>query len=104
MTVTDDRALLSASWTVTVAQTDFANGAQTIPATDASYQPGTITTTGTITVTPTNLTLANTAQSAVTGSDGVGDNTASWDPSVGVAVPASAVAGVYTGTLTHSVS
>ena len=46
VTVTDDRALLTASWTVTAAETDFANGAQTIPASDASYAPGTITTTG----------------------------------------------------------
>jgi predicted component of type VI protein secretion system len=104
MTVTDDRALLSASWTVTVAETDFANGGQVIPATDATYTPGTITTTGVITVTTTNLTLANTAQAAVTGTAGVGDNTASWDPSVAVNVPASAVGGLYTGTLTHSVS
>ena len=57
VTVMDDRALASASWTVTAAETDFSNGAQTIPATDASYIAGTITTTGTITVTPTNLTL-----------------------------------------------
>ena len=41
---------------------------------------------------------------AVTGTEGVGDNTASWDPALSVAVPASAVAGTYTGTLTHSVA
>ena len=104
VTVTDDRALVSANWTVTAAETDFANGAQTIPATDASYEPGTITTTGTITVTPTSVTLANSAENVVTGSAGVGDNTATWDPTVAVAVPASAVAGTYTGTLTQSVN
>jgi hypothetical protein len=103
VTVTDDRALLSASWTVTVAETDFANGAQTIPATDASYAPGTITTTGVITVIPTSVTLANSAQTVVTGTDGVGDNTATWDPTVAVTVPATAAAGTYTGTLTHSI-
>jgi hypothetical protein len=103
VTVTDDRALLAASWTVTVAETDFANGAQTIPATDASYAPGTITTTGVITVIPTSVTLANSAQTVVTGTDGVGDNTATWDPTVAVTVPATAAAGTYTGTLTHSI-
>lgn len=103
-TVTDDRALLSASWTVTAAETDFANGISTIPATDADYTVGTVTTTGTITVTPTNITLSNTAQTVLTGSDGVGDNTASWDPTIAVNVPASAVGGLYTGTLTQSVS
>lgn len=103
-TVTDDRALLSASWTVTAAETDFANGSQSIPASDAAYDPGTITTTGTITATGTPVTLSNSAQTVVTGSAGVGDNTASWDPTIAVAVPASAVGGLYSGTLTQSVS
>ena len=103
VSATDDRALLSASWTVTAAETDFANGTQTIPATDASYAPGTITTTGVITVTPTSVSLANSAQTVVTGTDGVGDNTATWDPTVAVTVPATAAAGTYTGTLTHSI-
>ncbi|MFJ9842425.1 hypothetical protein ACIRYZ_18470 [Kitasatospora sp. NPDC101155] len=103
-TVTDNRALLSATWTVTAAETDFANGTQTIPATDATYSAGTVTTTGTITVTTTNVTLSNSAQTVVTGTAGVGDNTASWDPTVAVNVPASAVGGTYTGTLTQSVA
>ncbi|MET8629649.1 hypothetical protein ABZW30_38980 [Kitasatospora sp. NPDC004669] len=103
-TVTDDRALASASWTVTAAETDFVNGASTIPATNATYSVGTVTTTGTITVTTTNVTLSNAAQTVLTGSAGVGDNTASWDPTVAVSVPAGAVAGTYTGTLTQSVA
>ncbi|MFH8387377.1 hypothetical protein ACH4E7_41835 [Kitasatospora sp. NPDC018058] len=103
-TVIDDRALASASWTVMAAETNFANGASTIPATNATYSAGTVTTTGTITVTPTNVTLSNAAQTVLTGSGGVGDNTASWDPTVAVNVPASAVAGTYTGTLTQSVA
>ncbi|MFF2548938.1 hypothetical protein ACFVUY_41150 [Kitasatospora sp. NPDC058063] len=104
VTVTDDRALLSASWTVTASETDFTNGSSTVPATRATYTVGTVTTTGTITVTPTNVTLSNSPQVVVTGSAGVGDNTASWDPTVGVSVPASAIGGTYTGTLTHSVA
>jgi hypothetical protein len=103
-TVTDDRALLSASWTVSAAATDFASGPQAIPAGDATYTPGTVTTTGTITVTPTPITLSNSAQIILTGSSGVGDNTASWDPTVSVSVPPSAVGGTYTGTLTQSVA
>ena len=108
VTVTDARALLSASWTVTVSSTDFTTGgatpSETIPSTDVGYDPGAITTTGTITATGTPLTLSATATPTVTGTAGVGDNTASWDPSVSVAVPASSVGGVYTGTVTHSVS
>lgn len=104
MSVVDNRALLSASWTVTVACTDFANGASVIPVSNASYSPGTITTTGTITVTPTPVTLSNSAQPTLTGSAGVGDNTASWNPTVSINIPASAIGGLYTGTVTHSVS
>lgn len=104
VTVTDDRALASASWAVTAAENDFTAGAQAIPASDASYMPGAIATTGTITVTGTSLTLANSAQDTATGPAGVGDNTASWDPVVSVHVPADAAGGTYTGTLTQSVS
>jgi len=104
VTVTDDRALVSASWTVTAAETDFTNGSATVPATDATYAPGSVTTTGTITVTPTNVTLSNSPQVVVTGTAGVGDNTASWNPTIAVNVPPSAVGGNYTGTLTQSVA
>lgn len=103
-TVTDNRALASASWTVTAAETDFTSGVNTIPATAASYSLGTVTTTGTITVTPTDITLSNSAQTVLTASAGVGDNTASWDPAVSVAIPPSAVGGLYSGTLTQSAS
>jgi hypothetical protein len=106
--VTDDRALLSASWTTTASSTAWTTGggtpAETIPATDVGYDPGTVTTTGTITATGTPITLAGTAAPVVTGTSGVGDNTASWNPNLAVAVPAAAVGGVYTGTLTQSVS
>ena len=50
------------------------------------------------------MTLSGSAQVVLTGSAGVGDNTASWDPEIAVSVPASAVGGVYAGTLTQSVS
>ncbi|MFC9075655.1 hypothetical protein ACFTY7_01095 [Streptomyces sp. NPDC057062] len=104
VTVTDDRALAFASWTATAAETDFTNGASTIPATNANYDPGSITTTGTITATGTPVTLSHTATPVVTGTDGVGDNTATWNPTVTVNVPAGAIGGAYTGTLTQSVA
>jgi hypothetical protein len=106
--VTDARALISASWTATASSTNFTTGggtpAETIPATDANYNPGPITTTGTITATGTDVTLSNAAQTVVAGTAGSGDNTASWDPTIAVAVPATAVGGLYTATLTQSVS
>jgi hypothetical protein len=108
VTVTDDRALLSASWTTTASSSDWTMGSatptETIAAADVGYDPGSITTTGTITATGTPITLSGTATPVVTGTAGVGDNTATWDPTISVAVPASAVGGTYTGTLTQSVS
>jgi|SRR5579863_9602283 len=108
VSVTDDRALLTAAWTAVASASPWTTGgatpAETIPAGDVGYAPGSITTTGTITATGTSITLAGTAAPVVTGSAGVGDDTATWDPTLAVAVPASAVGGVYTGTLTESVS
>lgn len=108
VTVTDNRALLAASWTTTVSSTSFVTGGgtapETIPASDATYAPGTVTTTGTITATPSSITLSGTAQTVVAGTAGVGDNTATWNPTMAVSAPAAAVGGTYTGTIAHSVS
>ena len=113
--VTDDRALLTASWIATASASSWTTGggtpAETIPVTDVGYSVGPITTTGTITATATNRPagaaagdLSGAPQAVVTGTAGVGDNTAGWDPAISVAVPAFAVGGIYTGTLTQSVS
>jgi hypothetical protein len=114
VTVTDDRALDAASWIVTASATDWTTGAgtlvETIPATDVSYDPGTITPSGVITVAGFPTTLANAAvgpavdPTVVAGTAGVGDNGATWDPTISVAVPGDAVAGDYVGTLTQSVT
>lgn len=108
VTVTDDRALLSASWTATASSTDFTTGgatpAETIPASDVAYGPGTITTAGTITATGSDITLSGESQTVVAGTAGVGNNTATWNPLITVSVPAGAVSGIYTGTLTQSVA
>jgi hypothetical protein len=105
--VTDNRAALSATWTAVASSTGFTTGAasatETIPASDATYTPGAITTTGTVTATGTAITLSGTPQTVVTAT-GSGNSTASWDPTIAVAVPAAAVGGTYTGTLTQSVS
>ena len=115
-TVTDDRALDVATWAVTASSTDWTvvggtgSAPETIPAGDVTYTPGTITTSGTITATGTPTVLANAAilpgvdPTVVAGTAGVGDNGATWDPTISVAVPASAVAGDYVGTLTQSVT
>jgi hypothetical protein len=115
VSVTDGRALLAAAWTATASASAWTTGtgtpAETIPVSDVSYTVGPITTTGTITATGTDLgagagpgDLTGAPQQVVTGSAGVGDNSATWSPTLAVGVPASAVGGVYTGTLTQSVS
>jgi hypothetical protein len=109
VTVNDNRALLSASWTATASASNFTTGGgtanETVPATDIRYTVGTITDTGTITTAGTNLTPMTTAdQTVVTGSAGDGDNAASWNPTLAVAVPGTTVTGVYSGTITHSVA
>jgi hypothetical protein len=108
VTVTDDRALLSATWTTTASSTAWTTGGgtpnETIPASDVGYDPGSVTTTGTITATGTPITLAAAPVPVVTGTSGVGNNTATWNPAIAVAVPASAVGGAYSGTLTQSVA
>jgi hypothetical protein len=108
--VTDDRASLAASWTVSVSSSDFTTGAatvpETVPAADVTYTAGTFFTTGTITVTatPAALTLSNEAQQDIFGTAGIGNNSATWNPTLAVALPAQAVTGTYTGTLTQSVA
>jgi len=107
--VTDNRASLAASWTVSVSSSDFTTGgataAETIPAADITYTAGSFFTTGTITVTatPATLTLSNTGAPDVFGTAGVGDNSATWNPTIDVAIPSAAVTGTYTATLTQSV-
>jgi large repetitive protein len=108
--VTDNRALAAASWTATVSASSFTTGtgtaAQTIPAGDAFYDISGLTgTTGTARFAFTPVTnLSGAAQSVVTATNASGTNSASWNPTVVVNVPAAAVAGGYTGTITESVS
>ena len=109
MVVTDLRATLGGSWTVTASSTDWTTGGgttlSTIPAGDATYDPGTITTTGTSSAATGGhlITLSGEPQDVVTATV-TGNNTASWDPTIAVAVPDAAVGGAYTATLTQSVA
>jgi len=108
VSVNDQRALLSAAWTVTASSSDFITGtglpAQTIPAGDVNYDPGFITKTGNVTVTGDDITLSSSSQPVVVASSGVGDNSASWNPALTVSIPNAAVFGTYTATLAHSIS
>ncbi|MFI7439891.1 hypothetical protein [Nonomuraea indica] len=114
VTVVDDRAALTATWIASVTATDFTTGggtaAETVPNTAVRYWSGPATsTTGTGTFVAGQLNAASavvldqtrTAFSKTTGS---GNNSAVWTPTVVVDIPTGAVAGLYTGTVSHSVA
>nr|MDT0662702.1 hypothetical protein [Micromonospora sp. DSM 115978] len=112
--VTDLRAAATATWTATVVATSFTTDAatpdETIPTNAISYWSGPATaTTGTGTFVPGQLTSGdavtlNTPRTAFSKTSGAGNNTATWNPTLEVAVPQGAVGGLYSGTVTHSIA
>ena len=83
----------------------------TVPATPALPLPSSVGLTPTLTdnaaggislAIPSLTPPVGAAIVTVAGFDG--DNGATWSPEISVAVPATAVAGIYTGTVTHSVT
>ncbi len=113
VTVSDQRAALNASWTATVIASDFttggATGPETIPNINVLYWSGPATaTTGTGSFTPGqaaagNAQIINVPSTAFSLTGGNGVNSATWNPTLEINVPAGAVAGTYTGTVTHTV-
>ena len=107
--VTDDRGF-GADWTATVASTGFATGtgtpAETIPAADAQYLIGALAeAVGPATFTPVPaIQLSAEPQAVVSATNVAGNTSVSWDPTIEVSVPDSAIGGDYTATITHSVS
>ena len=107
--VTDDRGF-GADWTATVSGTSFATGAgspaETIPVTNAEYDITALgATTGSATFTPVPVTQLSTGPQPVVSATNVAGNTSvSWDPTIQVSIPSTAVGGDYTATITHSVS
>jgi alpha-tubulin suppressor-like RCC1 family protein len=114
VTVTDNRALGSASWTAMVSSTSFTTGAggtgQVIPASSVTYWSGPATaTSGSGTFTPgqaaaVNAVSLSNSRTAFSLSGGGGVNSASWNPTISVSVPTSVTAGTYTATITQSVA
>lgn len=103
--VSDARSAAAGSgWVASVISTAFTPPAgPTIAASLVGYTAGTITKVGTATYTandPGNLTGV---VAAVTATGITGDNSATWNPTINVAVPGATVAAVYSATITHSV-
>jgi hypothetical protein len=113
VTVSDQRGATAGTWTATVSATNFTTGsatpAQTITTSNVFYWSGPATsTTGTVTDTPGQSSASakqslSSSRTAFT-STGSGNNSATWNPTVVVTIPAAAVTGTYTGTVTHSVA
>jgi hypothetical protein len=104
--VTDSRGAPAGSgWTAAATSTAFAQAAgPSISAASVGYTAGEITHTGTASLTANDPTNLADVSPVVTATQVSGDNTATWDPTIHVTVGANMPAGVYSGTITHSVS
>lgn len=114
VSVTDARGALLGSWTASASSTDFTTGTatadETIGKANAAYWSGAATaSSGTAVFLPGQAAALNaqdmsTARTAFSASGTVGNNSASWNPTVTVTIPSAAVAGTYSATITHSVA
>ncbi|OHV33442.1 hypothetical protein CC117_22480 [Parafrankia colletiae] len=107
VTVIDNRGTAAPSWVANVSTTNFnapaGSGLPPIPVANIHYNPGTVTrVNNTGTATAVDFTLELTPVQTVTATGGPGTNSASWNPTLTVDIPAAAVAGNYTATVTHS--
>ena len=111
VTATDNRGQSGGGWTAQASSTVFSNTITpaAAPITTATYASGFSTsTTGSAvflpgqTTTPSALSAA--AVTVFSASATGGNNSASWNPTIVVNLPAHAISGSYTGTVTHSVS
>jgi hypothetical protein len=81
-----------------------------VPPGQISYWSGPETaTTGAGTFTPGQQTAAeqvvlDAPRTAFSKESGDGNNAASWNPTLVIAIPADAIGGLYSGTVTHSVA
>lgn len=115
VTATDSGTLLLLpSFRATVSSTDFITGSggasRTIGKGSISYWSGPVTTSsGAQTPVPGQATAAlaealSTSRTAFSSSGLVATISTTWNPTIVVAIPPGAVAGTYTGTITHSVA
>jgi len=103
--VNDARSAAAGSgWVASVISTAFTPSAgPTIAASFVSYTAGTITKVGTATYTANNPGNLTGVSAAVTATGITGDNSATWTPTINVAVPGGTIATTYNATITHSV-
>ncbi|MEU0885860.1 hypothetical protein ABZ345_45415 [Lentzea sp. NPDC005914] len=109
VTVTDMRALLAPTWTVTVSSTGGGMTGETIAATGVTYWSGLDTASsgaGAVFVpgqpAASDQVAISTSRTAFSLSSGLGNNSVSWNPTLSVTIPEAAVSGECTATVTHS--
>ena len=96
----------TAGWVMSAASSTFVRtgGGAGTSSTGVSYNSGAATAqSGTVTPTSTGATSITTAAPVAAGTLASGNNTATYSPNLTVTLPASALAGDYTGTVTTSV-
>jgi hypothetical protein len=97
-------AAAGAGWVASVISTAFTPpSGPTIGAASVGYAAGPITKVGTATFTANDPPDLTGAVAAVTATGITGDNSATWNPTINVSVGGGTAAGVYSGTITHSV-
>jgi hypothetical protein len=103
--VSDARSAAAGSgWVTSVISSAFTPPAgPAIAASAVSYTVGPITKVGTATYTANNPGNLTGVSPAVTATGITGDNSATWNPAINVAVPGGMAAGVYSAIITHSV-
>ena len=103
--VDDARSAAAGSgWVASVISTAFTPPTGTaIAASAVGYTVGPIVKVGTATYTANDPADLTGASPAVTATEITGDNSATWTPTINVAVPGGMAANVYSATITHSV-
>lgn len=103
--VTDSRGGTT-GWVTTANGTDF-TGPQNISVSapgSSSYDTPAATVTGAATVTASSLNPLYPPGPVQTATNVSGNNAAVWNPTISVTIPANALAGTYSSTITHSVA
>jgi hypothetical protein len=97
----DDARGGSSGWVASAASTTF-TGAGLSVSDGVAYSNGTVTTTGISSVAGVTAQSIATVAPVATATAVSGNNTASWDPTLDVSMPAGALAGDYAGIVTTS--
>ena len=105
VSVLDARSAVAGSgWVASVISTALTPlSGPTIGAAAIGYTVGTISKVGTATYTANNPVALGGTVAAVTATGITGDNSATWNPTINVTVAGGLAAGIYSGTITHSV-